>query len=254
MDITKHLFTSIPEEPVAGTVNMKLQDLVHNWLLGGADPEVGLRLFMDYTNPSLPIARMISRSPEKYLQTIKVALLQQVGLPLDTSIVSASKRTYNESRTNDKRKIRSDWPFLADPECPPELKLLISDKITAYRNCMEEYENLTKSISASEQLNTVRSLVTNFIANHDIYKELKHYKDKGKIMGEHKIFEQYKRVRDLRNLNSMDLFKKKKNLEYSIWRNESKIKKENRADLLHNRLEKIKELKMELAEVDRLLV
>lgn len=232
---------------------MTLQNLVHNWLLGGADPEVGLRLFMDYTNPSLPIARMISRSPEKHLQTIKVALLQQAGLPLDTSIVSVSKTTDNESRTSNKSKLRSDWPFLENPECPPELKLMISDKITAYRNCIQEYENLPKATSASDQLNTVRSLVNNFIANHDIYKELKHYKDKGKILGEHKIFVQYKRIKDLRNLNSMELFKKKKNLEYSIWRNESKIKKENRPDLLHSRQDKIKELKMELAEVDRLL-
>src|SRR5690606_4957300 len=104
--------------------------------------------------------------------------------------VSVAKVTYNEPQTNDKRKIRSDWPFLADPECPPELKLLISDKITAYRNCIQEYENLPKAISASEQLNTVRSLVTNFIANHDIYKELKYYKDTGKVLGEHKVFAQ----------------------------------------------------------------
>src|SRR5690606_11866383 len=210
---------------------MTLQNLVHNWLLGGADPEVGLRLFMDYTNPSMAIARMISRSPETHLQTIKVALLQQAGLPLDTSIVSVSKPIYNESQTNDKRKIRIEWPFLSDPECPPELKLLISDKITAYRNCIQEYGNLPKATSASEQLNAVRSLVTNFIDNHDIYKQLKHYKHTGKLLGQHKIFAQYKRIKGLRNLNSMDLFKKKRNLEYSIWRNESKIKKENRPDL-----------------------
>src|SRR5690606_37321872 len=176
---------------------MTLQNLVHNWLLGGADPEVGLRLFMDYSNPSLPIARMISRSPEKHLQTIKASLLQRAGLPLDTSIVSVSKPIHNESQTNDKRKIRFDWPFLSDPECPPELKLLISDKITAYRNCIQEYENLAKATSASEQLNTVRSLVTNFIANHDIYKELKYYKDTSKVLGEHKVFAQYKRIKDL---------------------------------------------------------
>src|SRR5690606_3083759 len=163
-------------------------------------------------------------------------------------------KTTNQQLTDTNRgKIRSDWPFLADPECPPELKLLISDKITAYRNCIQEYDNLSKATSASELLNTVRSLVTSFIANHDIYKELKNYKDTGKVLGEHKIFVQYKRIKELRNLNTMDLFKKKKNLEYSIWRNESKIKKDKRPDLLHSRQEKIKELKMELAEVDRLL-
>ncbi len=36
-------------------------------------------------------------------------------------------------------------------------------------------------------------MVTNFIVNHDLYKELKQYKDKGKILGEHKVFAQLKK-------------------------------------------------------------
>lgn len=244
---------------------MKLQDLVHNWLLGGADPQVGLRLFIDYCSPNKAVARIISKSPEQHLQTIRLTLLKKAELPYTTSVIpavspvipTAVEGSNNSARytgnNNQPPKLRNQWPFLANPECPSELKLLISDKITAYRNCVQEYDNISNATSTQEQHNAVRSLVTNFINNHNIYKELKTYKDTGKVLGQHAIFAQYQRLRDLRELNTMDLFKKKKNLEHAIWRNESNIKKSKRPDLLQSRQEKIKELKMQLAEVDRLL-
>src|SRR5690606_20583789 len=156
---------------------MKLQDLGRNWLLGGADPEVGLRLFMDYTKPALPIARILSAAPEKHLQTIKVSLLRAAGLPLDMHIVRTGNSAGKTSTVS--KRVRNDWPFLSDPDCPPELKLLISDKITAYRNCIESYNKLPDCVTPVEQLNAARNLVTNFVENHDIYKELKYFKDSG---------------------------------------------------------------------------
>lgn len=227
---------------------MELTILLHNWLLSGADPQVGLRLFLDYCEPNKAIARILSKSPEKHLQIIKLALFKKANIPYTTLIASSPKQPHTSPP-----KLRNQWPFLADPECPPELKLLISDKITAYRNCVQEYNNLTEASSAAAQHIAVRTLVTNFINNYDIFKELKHYKDNGKVLGEHAIFAQYQLLRDLRNSSTMELIKKKKNLEHAIWRNESNIKKDKRADLLHSRTEKIKELKMQLAEVDRLL-
>lgn len=239
---------------------MTLSSLVHNWLLGGADPQVGLRLFMDYCEPNKAISRILSKDPSKHLQTIKSSLLKKAELPYTTSVIptttsviSTEAERSNDTARKQVNKLRNQWPFLSDPECPPELKLLISDKITAYRNCAQEYNNLSNATTANEQHNAVRSLVTNFINNHDIYKELKHYKDTGMILGDHTIFAQYQRIKDLRSLQTMDLFKKKKNLEHAIWRNERNIKSDQRADLLHTRQEKIKELKMQLAEVDRLL-
>lgn len=230
---------------------INIQNFVHNWLLGGADHEVGLRLFMDYTNPSKPIARIVSKNPKIHLGIIKAALLKKAGLPYDIEIQpnSIQKTSLDEP----KRKIRSDWPFLADPECPPELKLLISEKITAYSNCIQFYNKLTDAGSLNDQLLIVGTLVSNFINNHEIYQELNHYKGTGKVLGKHAIFEQFKRIKILRNLPTMDLFKKKKNLEHAIWRNESKIKNEKRNDLLPDRQNKVKELKLQLAEVNRLL-
>src|SRR5690606_13476076 len=245
---------------------MQLQNLIHKWLLGGTDPEVGCRLFLYYCQPSHAIARIISKAPERHIQTIRIALLTKAGLPYNTNLASripelchpepvegqveGRSLRLSKGRTP---KVRTDYPFLADPSCPPELKLLISDKITAYRNCAEAYAKLNDCTTPEQQLSVVSKLVTNFIENHDIYRELQHYKKHSKTLGEHPIFAQYQRIRDLRNNNTMDLIKKKKNLEHAIWRNESKIQKENRPDLLPGRQAKIKELKMMLAEVDRLL-
>lgn len=232
-----------------------LKDLVHNWLLGGADPEVGLRLFMEHCNPSLVTARIISREPSKHVETIRTALLKASGLSFNfRPIISPETKIHQAgSDVSNKPKLRNQWPFLAEPTCPPELKLLISDKITAYTECVREYSNLTAAVSPDEQLKSVRNLVESFISNHEIYKELKHYSETGKVLGKHQIFQQYRRIKDLRKLNTLALFDKKKNLEHAIWRNESKIKKEKREDLLCSRINKIKELKMQLAEVMRLL-
>lgn len=237
-----------------------LSSLIHNWLLGGADPTVGLRLFIDYTEPKPVIAKMVSKHPERHLQIVKLALFAKAQMPYDFQIPQ-SIQVKNEPSNIQKHQVnkaqqyqlRTQWPFLADHDCPPELKLLISDKITAYRNCVQAYDSLSDCNDHKELLTKLSSLVNNFIDNHKIYKELKHYKDNKKILGTHKIFGQFQRIKELRNLKSIDLFKKKKNIEHAIWRNTSLIKKDKRSDLLQQREEKIKELQMQLAEVNRLL-
>ncbi|WP_282635790.1 hypothetical protein [Sphingobacterium thalpophilum] len=234
-----------------------LSSVVYNWLLGGADPTVGLRLFMDFTEPNKSVANIVSRNPEKHVQLIKTALLKKAGIPLDFQVSQNHANT--EIRTNkiesnrkEQYRVRTQWPFLADPECPYELKLLISDKITIYSTCVKAYEALSDA-EESQLCNQLRILVTNFVDNYKIYRELQHYKTTKKTLGEHPIFAQVQRIKDLRNLNTMELFKKKKNLEFAIWRNTSKINKDQRQDLLQKRQDKIKELQMQLSEVNRLL-
>src|SRR5690606_24769344 len=67
---------------------MQLPNIIHNWLLGGTDPEVGCRLFLDYCQPSHAIARIISKAPERHIQTIRIALLNKAGLPYNTHLAS----------------------------------------------------------------------------------------------------------------------------------------------------------------------
>lgn len=232
-----------------------LRNLIHNWLISGADVEVGLRLFIDYAKPSNTVLRIVSKNPGKHLQTIRIALFKAADIPLDFTAPANTSvdTTALEGPKNSSIKLRNQWPFLSDPGCPPELKLLISDKITVFTNCVQLYNGLTNVTNNEEQLRTAADLVSNFIENHRIYKELRHYLDNGEVLGEHQIFLQYKRIKKLKNLTTMELFKKKKNLENNIWRTQSKLTKGDRDDLRLGRESKIKELKMQLAEVDRLL-
>ncbi|MGJ1419981.1 hypothetical protein ACR79T_10170 [Sphingobacterium spiritivorum] len=229
-----------------------LQNLIHNWLLSGADPQVGYRLFVDYTEPNTSVNRIISKSPQRYLQVIKITLLRAAKLPYSVE-VSARRDDAIQPLKDEHRKLRTEWNFLSDHDCPAELKLLITDKITAYRNCIDTYGKLSDATSKDQQLANVRYLVQNFINNHSIYLELKHYRDHKKILGRHAVFEQYNRIKEIRQLPTLDLFKKKKNIEHAIWRNSKKIKTEKRSDLLLQRQEKIKELQIQLSEVIRLL-
>lgn len=232
-----------------------LTSLIHNWLISGADVEVGLRLFINYAKPNNTVLRIVSKNPGKHLQTIRIALFKAADIPLDFTAPANTSvdTTALEGRKNSSIKLRNQWPFLSDPGCPPELKLLISDKITVFTNCVQLYNGLTNVTNNEEQLRTAADLVSNFIENHRIYKELKHYLDNGEVLGEHQIFLQYKRIKELRNLSTMELFKKKKNLDNNIWRTQSKLTKGDRDDLRLGRESKMKELKMQLAEVDRLL-
>ena len=236
-----------------------LSSLVYNWLLGGADPTVGLRLFMDYTAPNMSIANIVSKNPEKHVQLMKTSLFRKADIPLDFQVNKARIESRadiiaknHESNRKEQYRVRTQWPFLSDPECPPELKLLISDKITIYTNCVKTYESLSDA-QENDLCNKLRILVTNFVDNHKIYQELQHYKKTNTTLGEHPIFAQIRRIKDLRNLNTIELFKKKKNIENNLWRTKAKLKKEKRDDLVRQRNEKIKELQMQLAEVNRLL-
>ncbi|WP_149525651.1 hypothetical protein [Sphingobacterium hotanense] len=233
-----------------------LKNLIHNWLISGADVEVGLRLFIDYAKPSNAVLRIVSKNPVKHLQTIRIALFKAADIPLDFTAPAKTPvdTTALEGPKNSSIKLRNQWPFLSDPGCPPELKLLISDKITVFTNCVQLYNGLTNVANNEEQLVTASKLVDNFIENHKIYKELKHYLDNKKVLGEHRIFLQYKRIKDLRNLSTMELFNKKRNLENNIWRTQSKLTKGDREDLRPIREAKLKEFRMQLAEVDRLLL
>lgn len=225
---------------------------IYNWLMSGADPQIGLRLFMDCCGSKSTIARIISKNLIAHQQIIKLALLRKAKIPLSESM-KVSHNTLSTIKSKSDYKFREQWPFLADQDCPAELKLLVADKITAYRNCVAQYDNLSNATTPEDQLLAVSSLVTNFINNHDIFKELAYYKTNNKILGLHPIFEQYRRLKDLRNLRMLDLIKKKENLEHTIWRNKSNIKKGDKPELTDSRLAKIREYEIQLAEVLRLL-
>jgi len=117
----------------------EVKSLVYNWLIAGADPRIGLRLFCDHCRPKQSVKQLVEHNPAKHIQIIKIALCRIAEIDMK-SVSQAETIQPVPTSSKPKRKLRDDYPFLADPTCPPELKIIIGDKITSYHNYCDAYE------------------------------------------------------------------------------------------------------------------
>lgn len=152
------------------------------------------------------------------------------------------------------KQIREQFPFLSSPDCPPELKILVSDKITAYYAYCQAHRQLFDCTSSEQQFSTVKQLVEAFIENRNIFEELDFYREHGRIRGDHPVFTQYEELRELRRLSAVELYVRKKRLEHNIWRITSQLKeKDQKGDVTLYRERRLVHKQNLLKEIDRLL-
>ena len=98
-------------------------------------------------------------------------------------------------------KLRDEFPFLDDPECPDELYILVGKKMAHYNAYVNAHEDLMVNLENEETIDGpkipmtpeqifefAKKAVENFEVNQDIYAELNHYKETGEILGKHPIF------------------------------------------------------------------
>jgi len=133
----------------------------------------------------------------------------------------------------ERKKIRDDFPFLKQEDCPNELKVLVTDKINAYEDYLEASAILLKHANGEIQLSDeeiagwTRKSVESFEENRLIYDELNHYREKGKILGLHPVFKTFALTREVNEMSQEELMsfhksspayfsKKKKELESNI--------------------------------------
>lgn len=152
------------------------------------------------------------------------------------------------------RSFRNDWPFLSRPECPPQLKALAADKISCWERYTAAHKKMFDCSSVEECHQVAHQLMENFKENRVIHDELEYYKQHGAILGQHPIWKQYDRFKDLREKNVIELVRLyEKTLPHRIWRIESEIKKGDKPHLLGEREQRLGEALAELAEIKRIL-
>lgn len=152
------------------------------------------------------------------------------------------------------KRLREQFPFLSSPECPPELKILISDKITAYHTYCQAHLQLVDCTTSEQQFSTVKQLVEAFIENRNIFDELNFYREHGRILGHHPVFKQYQEIRELRRLSDVELYVRKKRLEHNIWRISDQLKaKRQSGEVTLERERRLVHKQNLLKEIERLL-
>lgn len=115
--------------------------------------------------------------------------------------------------SEERKRIRDDFPFLKDDDCPLELKALVTDKINAFENYCEAHNKLVRHkngeqvLSEEELTEVTKAAVEQFEANRAIFEELNYYKANGKVLGNHPVFKSLTLQREVNSMNAEECFK-----------------------------------------------
>lgn len=153
----------------------------------------------------------------------------------------------------DKVSFRDQYPFLSSPECPPELKILATQKLTAYQNYTTAHARLFDCSNLQQCFDTVKQLVENYLDNQSIFEELNHYKKHNQILGKHPVFKEMQRVQELRRMNPIELVKEQERIQHNIWRIENQLKKGKQPHLRVDREKRLQIKHNQLTEINRMI-
>ncbi len=152
-----------------------------------------------------------------------------------------------------KKRIRDEFPFLSEKNCPDSFKILVADMITSYEKYIEAHKQLFDVKDEKDAFDVADKVIDNYLENRAIWDELNHYKETGKILGKHKYFEGEKRRKELMKKTVPELIKLKEQLEMNVWRNQKNIKDDPKPHLLKDRQKRIAKYEKDLETVNFLL-
>lgn len=210
------------------------------WVKSGAPLHEGVRLFALLAGDDHPFLKLIQADSEANYPILIYELCRRFGL--------------EPEQITKREKFRDNWPFLNEPNCPPELKILAADKISAYHRYTRAHSLLFDCVTAEEQLATVKVLIRSYLENRSIIAEFVHYKEHGHGLGKHPVFRQLRELESLRTLNPVELVQLKGKLEHNIWRIEKELSSGTKPHLEAERTERLRWKRMQLEEVTKLLM
>lgn len=150
-------------------------------------------------------------------------------------------------------KLRDEFPFLRDKDCPDALKILVADMISAFEAYHQAHEQLFGAMKPDDFAKATEDVVENYLENRAIWDELNHYKEHKTLLGVHPIFDALNRFEEIRKMNGTELVKLIKSLENNISRNVKLINDKPEHPQTHNRKERVEKYQQELAEVRKIV-
>lgn len=121
----------------------------------------------------------------------------------------------NEKAIGLEVSFREEFPFLKEKDCPNELKILVADKISAWKTYEESHAKIQLisegKIEGSEEDKAAlaKTATEAFNENKAIYDELNAYKETGKILGKHPLFRVLTLQREVEEMTTDELIRYK---------------------------------------------
>lgn len=152
-------------------------------------------------------------------------------------------------------KLRDEYPFLNDPNCPNEFYVLVGKKIAAFKNYAAKHAETLEAADAGEAEDKLYELAKETLGNYEMNQEAKEELDffrdtNGKILGKHPLLADLKLNQDVNEMTEAQLVKARANALKSVNLYKGKEDKQNlydfhskKLDLVTGRL--VKDFKME---------
>lgn len=126
--------------------------------------------------------------------------------------------------TKESIKLRDQFPFLKNQDCPRVLHLLVADLITAHEEFIAKQPLLHEAATQEQLKKLVADVKASYITKKEIFEELDYYHKNESLLGEHPLFEKLAQEEALKKLDAVELAKKISNLTSNINRNKNKRK------------------------------
>lgn len=139
-------------------------------------------------------------------------------------------------------KLRDEYPFLNDPNVPNEFKVLVSDKITAYKNYAAKHAETLEAADAGEAEDKLYELAKETLGNYEMNQEAKAELDffrdtNGKILGKHPLLADLKLNQDVNEMTEAELVKARQNGLKSVSKYKDDAEKQHLYDFHSQKLD-----------------
>ena len=139
-------------------------------------------------------------------------------------------------------KLRDEYPFLNDPNCPNEFKILVSDKISAYKNYAAKHAETLEAADAGEAEDKLYELAKETLGNYEMNQEAKAELDffrdtNGKILGKHPLLADLKLNQDVNEMTEAELVKARQNGLKSVSKYKDDAEKQHLYDFHSQKLD-----------------
>lgn len=222
-----------------------MRETVQKWLESGAEVQAGLRLLSLFTR-NKHLDRLVTLRPDKY----KILL---VNVLCRISGAFFSKKPTSLTLPTTRPAFREQWPFLAAPNCPPELKVLAADKITSYHTYVASHCQLFDCATLEDCFAVAETLIKSFIENRKIFYEFAYYDEHHILLGRHPIFKEMQEMASLRKMGIVALIARKKNIEDAIWRIKHELERGTKPHLDIDRKQRLSSKEVLLNQVNKLI-
>lgn len=200
-----------------------------------------------------------ANKPIAEIEVVAETVIAEQTASLDDTASEGSTEPEQAAQTTEQPKLADEYPFLDDPDCPDELKILVHDKLAAYRRYKEAHEQLAKhnsgevTLTEEEALHLAKTATENFAESEAMKKELDYYRENNTLLAEHPRLKRIAMEREVNAMTNEEAHNFITNSKSTISRTKSALKKAAsealKAELkakLDERLEKVEYAKKKL--------